>query len=125
MITITENAADHMKELLANAPEETKGLRLSIKATGCSGNSYKMDYIKDGDSIDADDIFNEHGVSLNIPKIYSWMLIGTTVDYGVDELGNSRFNFINPNETARCGCGESFHVDVNKLNPEDVEKVDS
>ena len=123
MITITEKAADHIKSLMEVAPVGSAGVRLSIKSTGCSGNSYKMDYIKDGDDTSDDDVFEEHDIALNIPKIYSWMLVGTTVDYITDELGNSRFEFINPNETARCGCGESFHVDVNKLKPEDVEKV--
>ena len=123
MITITEKAADQIKTLMEKAPEGAQGVRLSIKTTGCSGNSYKMDYIKDADDVSGDDVFNDHGITLNIPKMYSWMLIGTTVDYIVDELGNSRFDFVNPNETARCGCGESFHVDVNKLKPEDVEKV--
>jgi iron-sulfur cluster assembly protein len=123
LITITEKAADHIKSLMDVAPAGSAGVRLSIKSTGCSGNSYKMDYIKDGDDTSGDDVFEEHDIALNIPKIYSWMLVGTTVDYITDELGNSRFEFINPNETARCGCGESFHVDVNKLKPEDVEKV--
>ena len=115
MITITETAADQIRTLLEKSPDGSEGVRLSVKTTGCSGNSYKMDYIKNGDDVSGDDIFEEHGISLNIPKIYSWMLIGTTVDYITDELGNSRFDFINPNETARCGCGESFQVDVNKL----------
>ncbi len=114
MITITQTAANQIRTLLECAPQETQGVRLSIKATGCSGNSYKMDYIKDGDDGAGDDIIEAHGITLNIPKIYSWMLIGTQIDYITDELGNSRFDFSNPNETARCGCGESFHVDVNK-----------
>lgn len=122
MITITEKAADQIKVLLGKSPEGSQGVRLSIKATGCSGNSYKMDYIKEGDDSANDDVFEEHGVTLNIPKMYSWMLIGTTVDYIVDELGNARFDFVNPNETARCGCGESFHVDVNKLKPEGAQE---
>lgn len=120
MITITENAAKQIETLMDKATDGAIGVRLSIKATGCSGNSYKMDYLNEGDDTAADDVFEEHGITLNIPKMYSWMLIGTTVDYIVDELGNSRFEFVNPNETARCGCGESFHVDVNKLKPEDV-----
>lgn len=120
MIEITEKAAEQIKALMGKAPEGSEGVRLSIKATGCSGNSYKMDYIKAGDDGAGDDVFDAHGVTLNIPKMYSWMLIGTTVDYIVDELGNSRFDFVNPNETARCGCGESFHVDVSKLKPEDA-----
>ncbi len=120
MINITQNAAAQIQKLLDKAPESAQGVRLSVKATGCSGNSYKMDYIKLGDDLAADDLFEEHGVRLYIPKMYSWMLIGTTVDYIVDELGNARFDFTNPNESGRCGCGESFHVDVDKLkNPKE------
>ncbi len=121
MITITENAANQIRTLLERAPQETQGVRLSIKATGCSGNSYKMDYIKAGDDAAGGDIIEAHGITLNVPKIYSWMLIGTQIDYITDELGNSRFDFSNPNETARCGCGESFHVDVNKMREEGAQ----
>ncbi len=110
MITITTKAAEQIKSLLQDAPEGCKGLRLGIKATGCSGNSYKMDYMEEGVDEANDDKFEEQGAILYIPKIYSWMLLGTTVDYIVDELGNSRFDFINPNEVSRCGCGESFNV---------------
>lgn len=115
MITITQNAANQIKALMDKAPEGAQGVRLSVKATGCSGNSYKMDYIKSNDDTSGDDIINDKDVQLNIPKIYSWMLIGTTVDYTVDELGSSKFSFSNPNESGRCGCGESFNVDVDKL----------
>ena len=125
MITITEKAAKQIETLIGKAPEGSTGVRLSIKTTGCSGNSYKMDYIKADDDSSNDDVFEEHGVTLNIPKMYSWMLIGTTVDYIVDELGNARFDFINPNEAGRCGCGESFNVDVSKLKPEDVQKSEA
>ncbi|MFK7839143.1 MAG: HesB/IscA family protein [Bdellovibrionales bacterium] len=125
MITITEKAAQQIKSLMAKAPEGAQGVRLSIKTTGCSGNSYNMDYMKSDDDQSLDDIFEEHGIKLNIPKMYSWMLIGTTVDFIVDELGNSRFDFVNPNEAGRCGCGESFNVDVNKLKPADIEKQDA
>lgn len=109
-IDITEKAADQIKKLLSNAPEGTQGLRLVIKATGCSGNSYQMAYIGQGEDLGADERFEEHDTALYIPKIYSWMLFGMSVDYVTDDLGNSRFDFINPNETGRCGCGESFHV---------------
>ncbi|MGB0719848.1 MAG: HesB/IscA family protein [Bdellovibrionales bacterium] len=122
MITITQNAANQIRTLLDAASKDATGVRLSIKTTGCSGNSYKMDYIAAGDDTGGDDVFDQHGVRLYVPKIYSWMLIGTTVDYVVDELGNSRFDFINPNESGRCGCGESFNVDVGQLKqPQDKE----
>lgn len=114
-ITITEKAAGQIKGLLAKAPEGTQGLRLNVKPTGCSGNSYEMEYIVAEDDLSGDDVFEASGTSIYIPKIHSWMLFGMTVDYGTDDLGNARFEFTNPNESGRCGCGESFHVDVNEL----------
>ncbi len=107
-IRITENAAEQIQVLLKDAPENAHGVRLTIKATGCSGNSYKMEYAE-GD-LSKDEAFKENGAEIYIPKLYSWMLFGTTIDYITDELGNSRFDFINPNEVGRCGCGESFQV---------------
>ncbi len=108
-IQITDAAAGQIKTLMDKAPDGTVGLRLSVKTTGCSGNSYAMEYADEGS--DADDLVEHNGVALYIPKIYSWMLIGTTIDYIADELGSSRFEFINPNETGRCGCGESFQIE--------------
>lgn len=114
-ITITENAAAQIAQLMENAPEGTQGVRLTIKPTGCSGNSYAMDYIGKDEVLGGDDKFESHGTALYIPKMHSWMLFGMTVDYITDDLGNARFDFINPNETGRCGCGESFHVSVEEL----------
>lgn len=109
-IKITEKAADQINALMFKAPENTLGVRLTIKSTGCSGNSYKMEYVSDADDLSADELFEENDAGVYIPKLYSWMLFGMTIDYITDELGNSRFDFINPNETGRCGCGESFTV---------------
>lgn len=114
-IQITENASTQIQSLLSGAPEGTKGLRLTVKPTGCSGNSYAMEFIKADDDLSGDDKFEASGSELYIPKMHSWMLFGMAVDYIVDELGNSRFDFSNPNESGRCGCGESFHVDVDEL----------
>ncbi len=108
-IEITDKAAMQIKILLGKIPEGAEGLRLSIGATGCSGSSYKMEYADKG--TENDDLIESNGAAIYIPKIYSWMLIGTTIDYITDELGNARFDFTNPNETGRCGCGESFQVE--------------
>lgn len=121
-IAITDKAADHIQKLLGNAPEGTQGLRLNVKPTGCSGNSYQMEYIKAEEDLSGDDVFQQNDASIYIPKIHSWMLFGMTVDYIVDELGNSRFDFVNPNESGRCGCGESFHVDVENLQKMQIEQ---
>ncbi len=114
-IQITDKAANHINALLSKAPEGTKGLRLTIKTTGCSGHSYEMEYIKADDDLANDEKFEQHDASLYIPRMHSWMLFGMTVDYVTDELGNSKFDFVNPNESGRCGCGESFHVSREEL----------
>ncbi len=109
-IKITDKASMQICSLMDNAPEGIIGVRLTIKATGCSGNSYQMEYVNPADDVSKDEEFKQNGASIYIPKIYSWMLFGTEIDYIVDDLGNTRFDFINPNETGRCGCGESFQV---------------
>ena len=109
-IKITETAATQINHLMNNAPEKAEALRLTIRSTGCSGHSYNMEYVQDGEDTSKDEKFTENGADIYIPKIYSWMLFGTEIDYITDELGNSRFDFVNPNETGRCGCGESFQV---------------
>ncbi len=109
-IKITENAAKQIATLLTDTSEGVQGLRLNIKTTGCSGNSYNIEYVNADNDLSKDEIFTDNGASIYIPKLYSWMLFGMTIDYITDELGNARFDFVNPNETGRCGCGESFQV---------------
>lgn len=123
-ITVTDKAAAQIKALLEKAPEGTKGLRLNVKPTGCSGNSYAMEYIKPDEDLAGDDVFEQNGASIYIPKVHSWMLFGMAVDYIVDDLGSARFDFSNPNETSRCGCGESFHVDVDELQKLQEQQAD-
>jgi len=114
-IEITDKAEAQILKLLSDAPVGTQGVRLTVKPTGCSGNSYSMEFIKPDEALTADDKFESENASLYIPKVHSWMLFGMSVDYIIDELGNARFDFSNPNESGRCGCGESFHVDVDQL----------
>lgn len=85
------------------------GLRLTVDSTGCSGHSYVMEHVLEED-LGADDKFEKGAAVLYIPKIHSWMLFGTEIDYAEGEM-QSGFTFTNPNEAGRCGCGESFSVD--------------
>lgn len=114
-VTITDKAQRHIASLMEKAPDGSPGVRLSVKPTGCSGNSYTMDYVPVDDNLLGDDVFEAGEYNLYIPKMHSWMLFGMTVDFITDDLGNSRFDFINPNEAGRCGCGESFHVSVEEM----------
>jgi iron-sulfur cluster assembly protein len=101
-ITLTENALQKMQEISCG-----QCLRLDIKSTGCSGNSYKMERVDTAP--DGDDVMLFDGVTIAIPKTKSWMLIGMVIDYKEDDF-SSEFVFNNPNEKGRCGCGESFTV---------------
>lgn len=107
MITITQGGANAIREKTA-LKDGAVGLRLNIKTTGCSGNSYKMEHVM-AEDLKADDKFEQDGATLYVPKAHSWMLAGMVVDYTQDKMQSS-FTFKNPNESGRCGCGESFTV---------------
>ena len=83
------------------------GVRLGIKTTGCSGLSYKLEYVDD--VVPEDVLFEERGVKLMIDPKSLAFIDGTELDYVRDGL-NEGFRFNNPNERDRCGCGESFRV---------------
>ena len=107
-IKITDDAARAIKDKTA-AKDGAKGLRLTIKSTGCSGYSYQMEYAMD-ENLAADDKLEIDGAVLYIPKISSWMLFGMEIGHMADKMG-SGFTFTNPNESGRCGCGESFSIE--------------
>lgn len=107
-VEITDKAAEQIKAKTA-LNSDAVGLRLTVASTGCSGHSYKMEHVVEED-LSVDDKFEHQGAVLYIPKMHSWMLFGTVVDYEEGDL-HSGFTFTNPNEAGRCGCGESFTVD--------------
>jgi len=105
-ITLTDEAVAAIKQKTA-LKEGAVGLCLRIKATGCSGNSYVMEYMTG--STDGYDMIEKDGAKLFIPLKDSWMLFGMQIGYQVTTM-SSGFTFENPNESGRCGCGESFSV---------------
>lgn len=105
-ITLTETAADRVTTFLANRGKGV-GLRLGVKTTGCSGMAYTMEFADDIE--DSDTVFEDHGLKIIIDPKSLVYLDGTELDYGKEGL-NEGFKFSNPNESARCGCGESFTV---------------
>ncbi len=107
-ITILHEAVQAIKDKTA-AKDGAIGLRLGIKSTGCSGYSYQMDYAMD-ENLVADDKIDQDGAVLYIPKTHSWMLFGMEIGYAADKM-SSGFTFTNPNESGRCGCGESFSIE--------------
>jgi iron-sulfur cluster assembly protein len=107
IISITDAAADHIKLLLANRAEPALGVRISVVSGGCSGFSYKLAYANQ--KHEGDEELNDKGVTVFIDKRAVMYLIGTEMDYE-DGIEKSGFKFVNPNETGRCGCGQSFKV---------------
>ncbi|HPY40511.1 MAG TPA: iron-sulfur cluster assembly protein IscA [Thiolinea sp.] len=105
-ITLTEAAAERVENFLAKRGKGI-GLRLGVKTTGCSGMAYTMEF---ADVLeDTDTVFEAGKVKLIIDPKSLVYLDGTELDYTREGL-NEGFKFTNPNEKARCGCGESFTV---------------
>jgi iron-sulfur cluster assembly protein len=106
MITLSELAASKVEKLLANRGKGL-GIRLGVKTTGCSGMAYMIEYV---DTPTPEDMsFVSHNVHVFIdPKSLAY-LDGVQIDWIKNGL-NEGFDFINPNERDRCGCGESFRV---------------
>lgn len=105
-ITLTEKAANRVRTFLEKRGKG-EGLRLGIKNVGCSGKAYVVEY---ADRIEpTDQVFESHGVKVIIDARNLVFLDGTEIDYEREGLSEG-FKFRNPNEKARCGCGESFSV---------------
>ena len=107
IITLSDNAAQRIKEIMANAKEPSIGVRIGVNSGGCAGMSYVMEYAKSSNS--KDEVIEDKGVKVLIDPSAVMYLLGTEMDYKKEEL-SSTFVFKNPNETERCGCGESFKV---------------
>ena len=106
MITLTDIAAAKVKAAIDNRGRGI-GMRLAVKTTGCSGMAYVLEF---ADQLFEGDVeFIDKDVRLVISQKDLTYLDGVQVDYQKKGL-NEGFEFINPNESARCGCGESFTV---------------
>ena len=107
MITLTEGAEKQVSKLLENRGKDSKGIRIGVTTKGCSGLSYSLEYVDEIQNSDEKVSFKDFTLFID-PKA-TFFLIGTQIDYVEDEL-QSGFQFSNPNEKGRCGCGESFHI---------------
>ena len=106
MLTITDNAAAHLRDLLEekDASPDEQGLRLFIEKGGCAGMNYAMKI--DGRD-DADEVFEKNGVRVFVDQESLSFMDGSEVDY-VDSLNDSGFKIHNPKAARSCGCGTSF-----------------
>lgn len=106
MISLTEKAADKVAKQLEKR-KKGQGVRLGIKTTGCSGLAYTLEFV-DEPKIE-DMMFESFGSKIFVDPRSLAYADGTTIDYIKKGL-NEGFEFSNPKEKDRCGCGESFRV---------------
>lgn len=107
VLTVTAAAAAQLRKLIERKTDGAIGVRVGVRNGGCSGMSYTMDFATERQP--TDEVLEVHGVTVLVDPMAIMYLVGTEMDYVHQKLGES-FVFRNPNETGRCGCGESFSV---------------
>ncbi len=108
-ITLSERAAQELKNLLQEAGVVEAGLRVWVAGGGCSGLQYQM-AIDDSQPEPDDNIFESYGVRIYVDSLSIRYMDGSTIDYVEDVFGGG-FKIDNPNAVAGCGCGSSFQTE--------------
>ena len=106
MISVTPTAASKISRNLERRGNGI-GIRLGTRTTGCSGLAYVLEYVDQTEPTDV--IFDSDGFKIVVDPKSLPIVDGIVVDYVRQGL-NEGFEFINPNEKDRCGCGESFRI---------------
>ena len=106
-VILTPAAEARIAELMAKAPEDAIGVKLSTPRRGCSGLAYSVDYVSE--AVPFDEKLETPGGTFFIDAASVLYLIGSTMDWVEDDFA-AGFVFANPNAKGACGCGESFTV---------------
>ena len=112
VMTLTDAAADRIRELTGRADKPIAGLRVGVKNGGCAGMAYTVEYADEVKT--SDEVVEDKGVKVLIDPKAVLFLLGTEMDFKVDKMA-ATFVFRNPNETSACGCGESVSITPAKL----------
>jgi iron-sulfur cluster assembly protein len=110
-LRLSDAAAQRLRDIMEKAEGRYAGVRVGVTNGGCAGMSYTMEYAEDAGPLD--EVVDEKGVRLFIDPKAILFLLGTEMDFVRDKLA-ARFVFNNPNQTAACGCGESFTLEKAK-----------
>ena len=120
MITISESAANKIKEMLIEAEEGTQKmfLRVGVKGGGCSGLSYGMGF--DPEVQETDTKLQLQGLDIIVDKDSAPLLQGVKIDFKENMMGGG-FTIDNPNAVSTCGCGSSFRTEENAGSPKECD----
>ena len=106
-IVLTDGAIARITELMAKAPPEAIGVKLSTPRRGCSGLAYSVDYVTEAKPFD--ERIETPGGLFFVDGASVLYLVGSKMDWVEDDFA-AGFTFENPNAKGACGCGESFTV---------------
>jgi iron-sulfur cluster assembly protein len=107
VMTMTDAAAERVREIVENAEDGALGIRVGIKKGGCAGMEYTIDLVREANP--KDDMIEHQGAKVWIEPSAVLYLLGTQMGFEVTTL-RSGFTFTNPNQTSACGCGESVEL---------------
>ncbi len=108
MLQVTDKAKERLIRLKQDEGHpDSHNLRVSVRGGGCSGLMYDLNF--DGQISESDKVFEDKGIKILVDKKSLLYLLGTVLDFS-DGLNGKGFQFVNPNASRTCGCGESFAV---------------
>ncbi len=107
VVTLTERAAERVRDIMAKAEQPYAGLRVGVKNGGCAGMEYTLEYAAKADPLD--EVVEDKGVRILVEPKAVLFLLGSQIDYETSKLA-AKFVFRNPNQTDACGCGESVTI---------------
>lgn len=109
VLKVTDAAKTRVADLIAKSDKPVEGLRVTVKTQGCNGMKYDIQYVEE--AVPLDEVIDlGDGLKIFVDPMAVMFIIGSEMDWQESKF-ESTFTFSNPNETARCGCGESFSVD--------------
>ena len=107
VLTLTDAAANRVKDIIARAETPILGVRVGVRNGGCAGMSYTMEYAEAQKP--GEDVVEDKGVKVFVDPKAVLFLLGTEMDFQTTKM-SSQFVFNNPNQTSACGCGESVAI---------------
>ena len=122
VVTLTDAAANRVKDIIGKAERPIVGVRVGVKNGGCAGMSYTMEYAESVNPLD--EVIEDKGVTVLIDPKAVLFLLGTEMDFKVDKMA-ATFVFNNPNQTSACGCGESVLLTPSKSEGANSEGANS